>query len=72
MSYVDSFVIPVPKKNLKTYRRMSRTVGKVWRDHGAVSYTDEAASTATTYSTRASRAARSFASRSPTFEPSPR
>jgi len=29
MSYVDSFVIPVPKKNLKTYRRMSRTVGKV-------------------------------------------
>lgn len=38
MSYVDSFVIPVPKKNLKTYRRMSRTIGKVWRDHGAIEY----------------------------------
>src|SRR5678815_2233932 len=38
MSYVDSFVIPVPKKNLKTYRRMSRTMGKVWRDHGATEY----------------------------------
>jgi len=40
MSYVDSFVIPVPKKNLKTYRRMSRTIGKVWCEHGAVSYTE--------------------------------
>ena len=38
MSYVDSFVIPVPKKNLQTYRRMSRTMGKVWRDHGATEY----------------------------------
>ena len=38
MSYVDSFVIPVPKKNLATYRRMSRTMGKVWRDHGATEY----------------------------------
>jgi uncharacterized protein YbaA (DUF1428 family) len=38
MSYVDSFVIPVPTKNLKTYRRLSRTVGKVWRDHGAIEY----------------------------------
>ena len=38
MSYVDSFVIPVPKKNLKAYRRMSRVMGKVWRDHGAVEY----------------------------------
>src|SRR5258706_10855420 len=34
MSYVDCYVIPVPRKNLKVYRRMSRTIGKVWRDHG--------------------------------------
>ena len=40
MSYVDSYVIPVPKKNLKTYRRMSRIIGKVWREHGAIAYTE--------------------------------
>lgn len=40
MSYVDSFVIPVPKKNLKAYRRMSRTIGRVWRDHGALEYVE--------------------------------
>ncbi|HSE12416.1 MAG TPA: DUF1428 domain-containing protein [Rudaea sp.] len=38
MTYVDSFVIPVPTKNLKAYRRMSRVIGKVFRDHGAEEY----------------------------------
>ena len=36
MSYVDGFVVPVPRKNLKAYRRMAQTAGKVWRDHGAL------------------------------------
>ena len=36
--YVDGFVVPVPKKNLAAYRRMSRKAGKVWRDHGALAY----------------------------------
>jgi uncharacterized protein YbaA (DUF1428 family) len=36
--YVDGFLIPVPKKNLAAYRRMSRKAGKVWRDHGALDY----------------------------------
>jgi uncharacterized protein YbaA (DUF1428 family) len=36
--YVDGFVLPVPKKNLQAYGRMSRTAGKVWRDHGALEY----------------------------------
>ena len=36
MPYVDGFVIPVPKKNLASYRRMARKAAKVWRDHGAV------------------------------------
>ncbi len=40
MPYVDGFVVPVPKKNLSAYRRMARTVGKVWRDHGALEYTE--------------------------------
>ena len=35
MSYVDGFVVPVPKKNLAAYRRMARKMGKIWREHGA-------------------------------------
>ena len=36
--YVDGFVLPVPKKNLDTYRKMARLAGKVWREHGALEY----------------------------------
>ena len=36
--YVDGFVVPVPKKNLKAYRRMAQKSGKVWREHGALQY----------------------------------
>ena len=38
MSYVDGFVMPMPKKNLAAYRRMAQTAGKVWRQHGALEY----------------------------------
>jgi len=38
LRYVDGFVLPVPKKNLAAYRRMSRKAGKVWREHGALEY----------------------------------
>ena len=38
MAYVDGFIVPVPRKNLDAYRRMARTAGKVWRDHGALDY----------------------------------
>jgi uncharacterized protein YbaA (DUF1428 family) len=36
--YVDGFVIPVPKKNVKAYQRMAAKAGKVWKDHGALEY----------------------------------
>jgi uncharacterized protein YbaA (DUF1428 family) len=36
--YVDGFVLPLPKKNVEAYRKMSRKAGKVWRDHGAIDY----------------------------------
>ena len=36
MAYVDGFVVPVPKKNIKTYRSIARKAAKVWRDHGAL------------------------------------
>jgi uncharacterized protein YbaA (DUF1428 family) len=40
--YVDGFVLPVPKKNLKTYRRMATLASKVWKDHGALQYVEAA------------------------------
>jgi uncharacterized protein YbaA (DUF1428 family) len=38
MPYVDGFVLPVPKKQLQTYRRIAQKAGKVWREHGALEY----------------------------------
>jgi uncharacterized protein YbaA (DUF1428 family) len=38
MSYVDGFVLPVPKKNVAAYRRIAAKAGKVWREHGALEY----------------------------------
>ena len=40
MSYIDGMVVPVPKKNLAAYKRMSRQCGKVWLEHGALSYNE--------------------------------
>lgn len=38
MKYVDGFVLPVPKKKLDAYKRISKKAGKVWKDHGALEY----------------------------------
>lgn len=38
MSYVDGFVVPVPKDKIDAYREMSRQCGEVWRGYGALSY----------------------------------
>jgi len=40
MHYFDGFVVPVPKKKLDAYRRMTKTASKVWRDHGALEYVE--------------------------------
>ena len=40
MAYVDGFVLPVPKKNIAAYLRLSRLAGKVWREHGALEYVE--------------------------------
>ena len=37
-NYVDGFVVPVPRKNVATYRTLARKAGKVWREHGALAY----------------------------------
>ena len=38
MSYVDGFVIPVPKKKLAAYKRMAQLGAKIWMEHGALEY----------------------------------
>jgi uncharacterized protein YbaA (DUF1428 family) len=38
MSYVDGYVIPIPKKNIEAYRRVAKKAGKIWREHGASQY----------------------------------
>jgi len=38
MRYVDGFLLPVPKKNLKAYARMAQKAGKIWRKYGALDY----------------------------------
>ncbi len=43
MTYVDGLIVPVSKKKLAAYRAMSIKAGKVWREHGALSYTECAA-----------------------------
>ena len=37
-TYVDGFVVPVPKKKIDAYKRMARKAGKIWREHGALEY----------------------------------
>jgi uncharacterized protein YbaA (DUF1428 family) len=38
MSYVDGFVVPVPKKKRAAYVAMARKACRVWKDHGALDY----------------------------------
>ena len=38
MSYVDGYVLPIPKRSLRAYRRMAEMGHKMWTKHGAVDY----------------------------------
>src|SRR5262245_39586626 len=38
MRYVDGFVLPVPKKNLRAYQKISRKAGAIWKGYGALEY----------------------------------
>lgn len=40
MSYVDGFVIALPKKKVEAYRRIASAAGKVWMEHGALQYVE--------------------------------
>lgn len=36
--YVDGFVLPIPKKNIKKYQKLAKDAGKTWRRFGALDY----------------------------------
>ncbi|MBU1375124.1 MAG: DUF1428 family protein [Alphaproteobacteria bacterium] len=40
MPYVDGFLLAVPKANLEAYKASADLGGKVWMDHGALSYVE--------------------------------
>ena len=43
MSYVDGFLLPIPKRNKAAYKRMATLAAKVWMDHGALEYREAVA-----------------------------
>jgi uncharacterized protein YbaA (DUF1428 family) len=38
--YIDGYVLPVPKRKLKEYKKMAKDAGKIWIKHGALQYTE--------------------------------
>jgi uncharacterized protein YbaA (DUF1428 family) len=38
MTYVDGFLIPVPKAKMAQYRKFARLGAKLWKEHGALDY----------------------------------
>ena len=38
MSYVDGYIIPIPKRSVRAYRRMAAMGRKAWTKHGALDY----------------------------------
>jgi uncharacterized protein YbaA (DUF1428 family) len=40
MSYVDGFVLAVPKANIEAYKALAQLAGSVWMEFGALSYVE--------------------------------
>ncbi len=40
MSYVDGFIVAVPKDKIEAYKDLARMAGAVWREHGALTYVE--------------------------------
>ena len=40
MSYVDGFVIAVPKQNIEAYKELAQKAGKIWKECGALAYVE--------------------------------
>ena len=40
MSYVDGFIVAVPEAKIPDYKKLSRKMGKIWREYGALAYVE--------------------------------
>ena len=40
MTYVDGFLLAVPRANIEAYKDMARKAGDVWKEHGAIDYVE--------------------------------
>jgi uncharacterized protein YbaA (DUF1428 family) len=40
VQYVDGFVIPLQKRKLKAYLRQAKLGARLWKDHGALAYSE--------------------------------
>jgi uncharacterized protein YbaA (DUF1428 family) len=40
MSYVDGFLLALPKDKIEEYKKISRIAGEVWKEHGALEYVE--------------------------------
>lgn len=37
-NYIDGFLVPVPKRKIAEYKKISRKFGKIFREYGALQY----------------------------------
>lgn len=38
--YIDGFVLPVPRNRLEIYREVVEKVAEIWKEHGALDYSE--------------------------------
>jgi len=43
MTYIDGFVLAVPKSRLDDYKKLAKLASEVWREYGALSYVEAVA-----------------------------
>lgn len=36
--YIDGFAFPIKQSDLNEYKRVAKTVAKIWKEHGALAY----------------------------------
>ena len=39
-NYLDGFIFPLPKKNLDQYQAVAEQVADIWKEYGAISYSE--------------------------------
>jgi uncharacterized protein YbaA (DUF1428 family) len=40
MTYVDGFVVAVPRDRIEEYKALARRAGAVWKEHGALAFVE--------------------------------